>query len=36
MPSAPWQIPTAALDTAAVKIGVREIAGRPPKFYKRF
>jgi len=34
--SAPWQIPAAALDTEAVKIGAREIAARRPKFYKRF
>jgi hypothetical protein len=33
--SAPWQIPVAALETEAVKTGVREIAGRRPKFYKR-
>ena len=36
MQSAPWQIPVAALDTEAVTIGVREIVGRRPKFYKRF
>ena len=36
MQSAPWQIPVAALDTEAVKTGAREIAGRRPKFYKRF
>ena len=36
MQSAPWQIPVAALDTEVVKTGVREIAGRRPKFYKRF
>jgi hypothetical protein len=36
MQSAPWQIPVAALDTEAVKTGVREILGRRPKFYKRF
>ena len=36
MHSAPWQIPVAALDSEAVKIGVREIVGRRPKFYKRF
>jgi hypothetical protein len=36
MPSAPWQIPVAALDTEAVKTGIREIVGRRPKFYKRF
>jgi hypothetical protein len=34
MPSAPWQIPVAALDTGAVMRGVREIVGRRPKFYK--
>jgi hypothetical protein len=36
MPSAPWQIPAAALDTEAVKTGVREIVGHRPKYYKRF
>src|SRR5262249_35424226 len=36
MYSAPWQIPVAALDSEAVKIGVREIVGRRPKFYRRF
>ena len=36
MHSAPWQIPVAALDTDAVKTGVRDIIGRRPKFYKRF
>jgi hypothetical protein len=36
MPSAPWQIPVAALDTEAVTTGVREIVGRRPKFYQRF
>jgi DNA invertase Pin-like site-specific DNA recombinase len=36
MHSAPWQIPVAALDSEAVKTGVREIVGRRPKFYKRF
>jgi hypothetical protein len=36
MPSAPWQIPVAALETEAVKTGAREIVGRRPKFYKRF
>ena len=34
MPSAPWQIPVAALETEAVKTGIREIVGRRPKFYK--
>ena len=36
MPSAPWQIPVAALETEEVKTGMREIVGRRPKFYKRF
>ena len=36
MQSAHWQIPVAALETEAVKTGAREIAGRRPKFYKRF
>jgi hypothetical protein len=36
MQSAPWQIPVAALETEAVKLGVRQIVGRRPKFYKRF
>ena len=36
MPSAPWQIPVAALETEVVKTGAREIVGRRPKFYKRF
>ena len=31
MPSAPWQIPTAALDTEAVKIGVRTVIERRPR-----
>jgi DNA invertase Pin-like site-specific DNA recombinase len=30
MPSAPWQIPVAALDTDAVKIGVRAVIERRP------
>jgi len=30
MPSAPWQIPAAALDTEAVKIGVRAVMERRP------
>lgn len=34
--SAPWQIPASALETDAVQAGAREIAGRRPKFYKRF
>jgi hypothetical protein len=33
MPSTPRQIPVAALDTEAVKTGVRESVGRRPKFY---
>lgn len=36
MQSATWQIPVAALETEAVKIGVREIVGRRPKYYKRY
>jgi hypothetical protein len=36
MPSAPWQIPVAALKNEPVKTGAREIVGRRPKFYKRF
>jgi hypothetical protein len=31
MPSAPWQIPVAALDNEAVRIGVQEIAKRRPR-----
>ena len=34
--SAPWQIPVAALDTEAVRLGAQEIAGRRPKFYKKY
>jgi len=34
LPSAPWQIPVAALDTEAVKIGVREIVRRRPRNYR--
>lgn len=34
MQSARWQIPVAALDTEAVTTGIREIAGRRPKFCK--
>jgi DNA invertase Pin-like site-specific DNA recombinase len=30
MPSAPWQIPASALDTEAVKIGVRAVLARRP------
>jgi hypothetical protein len=36
MPSAPWQIPVAALDSEPVRIGVRQIVELRPKFYKRF
>jgi hypothetical protein len=36
MPSAPWQISAAALETEAVTTSVRDIVGRRPKFYKRF
>ena len=31
MPSAPWQIPVAALETEVVKTGIREIVARRPK-----
>jgi hypothetical protein len=31
MPSAPWQVPEAALDTEAVKIGVRAVVERRPR-----
>jgi hypothetical protein len=34
--SAPWQIPVAALDTEAVRLGAQEIAGPRPKFYKKY
>ena len=33
MPSAPWKVPVAALDTEAVKTGVRAIIARRPKNY---
>jgi hypothetical protein len=33
MPSAPWKVPVAALDTEAVKTGVRAIVARRPKNY---
>jgi len=36
LPSAPWQIPVAALETEAVKTGVHEIIGRRPKYYRRY
>ena len=31
MPSAPWQVPVAALDSEAVRIGVRDIIDRRPR-----
>ena len=31
MPSAPWQVPMAALDSEAVQIGVRDIIDRRPR-----
>ena len=31
MPSAPWQVPIAALDSEAVRIGVRDIIDRRPR-----
>ena len=36
MQSAPWQIPVAALETDAVRSGVRQIIERRPKYYRRF
>lgn len=35
MPSAPWQVPVAALDTEAVKIGVRAIIERRPRNFEQ-
>lgn len=35
MPSAPWQVPVAALDTEAVKIGVRAIIERRPQNFDK-
>ncbi len=35
MPSAPRKIPVEALDSEAVRIGVREIVARRPKYYKQ-
>jgi len=35
MRQAPWEVPVAALDTEAVRIGVREIAARRPRKVKR-
>lgn len=34
LPSAPWQVPVAALETEAIKTGVREIIGRRPRNYR--
>jgi len=34
LPSAPWQVPVAALESKAVKTGVREIIGRRPRKYR--
>ena len=34
MPSAPWQVPVAALATEAVQIGVRDVIARRPKNFK--
>ena len=34
LPSAPWQVPVAALESEAVKTGVREIIGRRPRKYR--
>lgn len=34
LPSAPWQIPVAALESEATKTGVREIIGRRPRNYR--
>ena len=31
MPAAPWQVPVAALDSEAVKIGVRAVIERRPR-----
>jgi hypothetical protein len=35
LPSAPWQIPAAALNSEAVRIGVREIVARRPRNFKK-
>jgi hypothetical protein len=35
MPSAPWQIPVAALDSEAVRIGVRAVIERRPRNFTR-
>jgi hypothetical protein len=34
MPSAPWQVPVAALATETVQIGVRDVIARRPKNFK--
>jgi hypothetical protein len=34
MPSAPWQVPVAALDSDAVKIGVRAVVERRPRNFQ--
>jgi hypothetical protein len=34
MPSASWQVPVAALDSEAVKIGVREVIERRPRNFR--
>jgi hypothetical protein len=34
MHSAPWKVPVAALDTEAVRIGVREIVARRPSNFQ--
>src|SRR3954471_24526288 len=34
MPSAPWQVPVAALATEAVRIGIRDVIARRPKNFK--
>lgn len=35
MPSAPWEVPVAALATEAVRIGVRNVVARRPKNFER-
>lgn len=34
LPSAPWQVPAAQLESEAVKVGVREIISRRPRNYR--
>ena len=34
MPSAPWQVPVAALATETVRIGVRDVVARRPKNFE--